>query len=128
MDNETKNKAIKYNSLLEVFLTKDATDPMSQIRMSANHFAETGVISGSFKIALCAMLEESDNYEIHWEFDYWTEKKEGLAAIKGVDNFLNEFEAIGHYSCGELVKVEDVESKSEYNGNGNNLPAKIKEI
>lgn len=48
-----------------------------------------------------------------WEFVEWTEKKEGLALIKGVDLLDNNYEATGHYYCGELLKVEDVESETQ---------------
>lgn len=49
--------------------------------------------------------------KIEWEIDYFTEPKERLAALKGFDEFGNEYEAGGQISTidDEILKVEDIE-------------------
>lgn len=48
--------------------------------------------------------------EIEWEFDRWSEKKESLAVIKGVDNYNNIFEATGIMNgVDEILEIYDIE-------------------
>ena len=46
---------------------------------------------------------------IEWEFEYWTEPQESLAAIKGIDENGNEYEATCECVCGEFVNITDIE-------------------
>lgn len=47
--------------------------------------------------------------KVEWEKKECLEPKEGLYKLTGWDKFKNLYSACGHYSCCELVKVEDIE-------------------
>jgi hypothetical protein len=68
------------------------------------------VIRFADKIANLSTLSVAEK-EIEWEIDYFTEPKERLSALKGFDEFGNEYEAGGQISTidDEILKVEDIE-------------------
>lgn len=53
-------------------------------------------------------MEKKDIPYKDWEFIQWTQKDEGLAWMRYREG--NKWwDATGVYSCGELVRIEDVE-------------------